>query len=266
MNNIQESSEIDSLRAHKPKFDIYPVRKAGVVRPGNVYYIPVTSFPIPSRERDRLMNFIGELCRQYAESAERPLFSYLSILHSVMKQEVLRQVVINMFDWRPKQMMAIVPNLPPPHTPSEEEINSGKDNFSLDNIHKMLPLMSLISRKDAVKPAYETLFGAGGCTFYASAHDEKRFLRMNKEVFGYRIEDPIYRAIDCLPFFTMSPLLEATDRQFMALHSVIDLYIGESIADEGLVITSRVCLDKTIAGLAPLIVGKEARIPEQLHA
>jgi hypothetical protein len=250
---------LNSLRAEKPIFDIYPVRKAGVVKPGNVYYIPVTSFPIPSRERNRLNQFLRELCGRYAELAERPLFSYLSILHSVMKQEVLRQVVINMFDWRPKQALAVMPNLPPPHTPSEEEINSVQEDFSLDKLHEMLPIMTLISRKAAVKSAYDTLFGAGGSVFYASSLDEKKFMLMTKEVFGYRIEDPIYRALDCLPFFRMNALLDATERQFKALYSVIDLYIGENIHDEGLIITSKVCLDKTMASLAHLIEGREPR-------
>jgi hypothetical protein len=40
---------------------------------------------------------------------------------------------------------------------------------------------------------------------------------------------------------------------------VVDLYIGENIHDEGLIITSAVCLDKTLAALAPLIEGKEPR-------
>jgi hypothetical protein len=249
----------DSLYSGKPIFDIYPVRKAGVVRPGNVYYIPVTSFPIPSRERNRLNRFLTELCVQYAKLVDRPLFCYLAILHSIMKQEVLRQVVVNMFDWRPKQALAFMPHLPPPHSPSQEEINSVQKDFSLDKIHEMLPMMTLISRKDAVKPAYDTLLGAGGSTFYLSPLDEKKFLRMTREVFGHRIEDPIYRSLDCLPFFGMNALLNATEAQFKALYSVVNLYIGENIHDGGLIITSNVNLDKTLASLAPLIEGREPR-------
>jgi hypothetical protein len=252
---MQNRPEANSLQANKPIYDIFPVRKAGVVKHGNVYYIPVTSFPIPSRERRRLLQFLGELRASYAEIAERPLFDYLSILHSIMKQEVLRQVVANMFDWRPKQVMAFLPNLPPPHTPSEEEINALREDFSIDRIHELLPMLTLISRKDAVKPAYDGLFGVGGSAYYASTLEQMNFLRKSKEVFGHRIEDPIYRALDCLPYFSMNAFLEATEAQFKALYSLIDLYLGESIQDEGLIITSRLCLDETIAGLAHLIEG-----------
>jgi hypothetical protein len=259
MKEAYNRSDGDSLYSGKPVIDIYPVRKAGVVKPGNVYYIPVTSFPVPLRERHRLNRFLTELCVQYAKLVDRPLFCYFGILHSIMKQEVLRQVVNNMFDWRPKQALALMPHLPPPHSPSKEEMNSVQKDFSLDKMHEMLPMMTLISRRAAVKPAYDTLFGGGGSAFFLSPLDEKRFLRMTKEVFGHRIEDPIYRSLDCLPFFDMNALLNATERQFKALHSVVDLYIGENIHDEGLIITSAVCLDKTLAALAPLIEGKEPR-------
>ena len=249
--NDQSESQIFRTRDSIP--EIYPVCKASVVKHGHVYYLPVSFFPIPSRERDRLNHFLAELCRHYAQLVEGSLSSYLSISNSVVKNEVLRQLVANMFDWRPRQMLALTPNQPPPQLPSEQEMNHLQQDFSIEKIHEMLPMMTFISRKSAVQSAYQTLFGAGGSCFYVSPLKEREFVRTMREVFGYRIEDPIFQALGCLPHFKMEILLEATGRQFEALYSVVDLYIGESLPDGGLVITSKVCLDQTLAELAKLI-------------
>ena len=253
MTDRDDRPESRSFQTRETIPELYPVRKASVIKHGHVYYLPVSYFPIPPRERARLNLFLGELCRRHARLVEGSLFNYLSISHLVMKNEVLRQVTANLFDWRPRQVLALTPNLPPPQMPSEDELNRIQQEFSVEKMHEMMPLMTLISRKGAVQSAYETLFGAGGSCLYVSALDELKFLRAAKEVFGYRIQDPIYQALGCLPLFNMEILLEATERQFKALFSMVDLYIGESVGDGGLVITSEVCLDQALAELVDLI-------------
>jgi hypothetical protein len=232
---------------------LYPVRKARVASPGHVYFIPVSSFPVPSGECGRLNQFLDALCGQYAESVEGPSFCYLAVLNSVLKDEALRLLVSKMFDWRPMQALAMFPSQAPPHLLTARERRDLEEDFSLEKLHQAAPMMTRISRKGAVKGAYADLLGTGGSAFYLSALDEQRFFRMTREVFGYRITEPIYQALKCLPFFYLDALLEATERQFQALQTVADLYIGESLEDGGVIITSSICLDRILARLAYLI-------------
>jgi hypothetical protein len=238
--------------------ELYPVRKVEVAEPGSVYYIPVSGFPLPELEREQLRRFGGELRNRYAQLAERPLFNYLGIINSVVEYEVLQLVVTHMFDWRPLQALAFLPELPPAHLPTAEEIRSGKSDFSPEKMHEIMPMMTCITRKNAVGPAYDALFGCGGATLYLSPLEEQKFFQMTKEVFGHRITEPMFQPLNCLPYFRISALLDATEGQFEAMYSTLGLYMGESMKDKGLVITCDRCLDEVIADLVDLL--KDGRV------
>jgi hypothetical protein len=241
------------MPTHAQPLDLNPVRKAEVPEPGNVYYIPVSGFPVPELGREQLKQFGGELRNRYSQLAERPLCNYLGIINSVLRHEVLQLVVTNMFDWRPLQAFAFLPELPPAHLPTAEEIHSWESDFSPEKMHEMMPMMTCIARKNAVGPAYDALFGCGGATLYVSPLEEGKFFQMTKEVFGYKITEPMFQLLNCLPYFRINALLDATERQFKALYSTLGLYIGESVKDEGLVITCDRCLDEVIADLVYLL-------------
>jgi hypothetical protein len=233
--------------------ELYPVRKAEVAEPGNVYYIPVAGFPLSEVEREQLKRFGGELRNRYAQLAERPLCNYLGIINSVLGHEVLQLVVTHMFDWRPLQVLAFLPELPPAHLPTAEEIRSLESDFSPDRGHEITPMVTCITRQNAVGPAYDVLFGCGGASLYVSPLEEQKFFQMTKEVFGHRITEPMFQPLNCLPYFRLNALLDATERQFKALYSTLGLYIGESVKDEGFVITCDRCLDEVIADLVYLL-------------
>jgi hypothetical protein len=233
--------------------ELHPVRKAEVAEPGNVYYIPVSGFPLPELEREQLRRFVGELRNRYAQLAERPLCNYLGIINSVLEHEVLQLVVTNMFDWRPLQASAFLPELPPAHLPTAEETRSLQGDFSRDRGHEITPMMTCITRRNAVGPAYDALFGCGGAALYLSLLEEQQFFRITKEVFGHRITEPTFQPLNCLPYFRINALLNATERQFKALYSAVSLYIGESVKDEGLVMTCDRSLDEVIADLVYLL-------------
>jgi hypothetical protein len=120
-------------------------------------------------------------------------------------------------------------------------------------MHEMMPMMTCITRKTAVGPAYDALFGWGGATLYLSPLEEQMFFQMTKEVFGHRITEPVVQLLNCLPYFRINALLDATERQFKALYSTLGLYVGESVKDDGLVITCDRCLDEVIADLVYLL-------------
>jgi hypothetical protein len=237
--------------------ELYPVRKVEVAEPGSVYYMPVSGFPLPELEREQLREFGSELRNRYAQLVERPLCNYLGIINSVLENEVLQLVVTNVFDWRPLQAWAFLPELPPAHLPSAEEIRSLQGDFSLERMHELIPMMTFITRKNAVGPAYDALFGCGGTTLYVSPLEEQKFFQITKEVFGHRLTQPMFRLLNCLPYFRINALLDATERQFKALYSTLGLYIGESVKDGGLVVTCDRCLDEVIADLVHLL--KDAR-------
>ena len=234
--------------------ELHPVRKAEGSQVGNVYFIPVTDFPIPELERERIKCFLSELKSQFIQLAGGSQFSLLGILNSVLEFEVLEKVGVNAFDWRPQIAMALFPDQPPPHLPGRAEATSWQNGFP---VHEVMPMITYITKKDAVLQAYEELFGCGGTLLYLSLLNVDRFFEKTKEVFGYKITDQCFQLINCLPAFRLDTLLNATDRQFQALYSMTDLFISESIQDGGVIITASKSLDKVISNLARLLRPEE---------
>jgi hypothetical protein len=247
-------SGLPDTRREQP--EIYPVRKVEVAETGNAYYIPVSQFPIPNAERKRIKLFLDELKKSYAALAETELLGCLGIISQVLEFEVLEKIGLKSFDWRPQLAMALLPDQPPPHIPSREEALSWKEGFP---VHEVMPMISYITKKNAVIEAYEELFGCGGTIFYNSVHDERKLFAKTKEVFGYKITDKCFQMMDCLPVLGIGTLLNATSNQFKALNSVAGLYIGESMRDEGMVIVSDKWLDREISKLTGLLLNKRDR-------
>jgi hypothetical protein len=236
--------------------ELYPVRKAEVADKGNVYFIPVSRFPIPVAERKSIKRFLDELQKRYAGLAETELLGCLGIISNVLEFEVLEKIGLNVFDWQPQLAMAVFPDQPPPHVPSREEALSWKEGFP---VHEVMPMISYITRKNALGEAYAELFGCGGTIFYTTALEERKLFAKTKEVFGYKITDKSFQMMDCLPVLGIDTLLKATSSQFRALYSVAGLYIGESMRDEGLIIISDRWLDKEISELAHILLDKRKR-------
>jgi hypothetical protein len=240
--------------------ELFPVRKAAVADRGNVYYIPVSGFPLPDAERKSIKLFLDELQLRYAGLVETEPLGCLGIISKVLEFEVLEKIGRNVFDWQPQLAMAIFPDQPPPHVPSREEALSWKEGFP---VHEVMPMISYITRKNAVKEAYDELFGCGGTILYATVLEERKLFAKTKEVFGYKITDKSFQMMDCLPVLGIDVLLNATSSQFRALHSVAGLYIGESMRDEGVVIASDRWLDREISELACLLLNKRKRLSSE---
>ncbi len=241
------------------QIELYPVRKAEVADRGNVYFIPVSNFPIPDAERKSIKRFLDELQKRYASLIETDLLGCLGIISNVLEFEVLEKIGLNVFDWQPQLAMAVFPDQPPPHVPSREEALSWKEGFP---VHEVMPMISYITKKNAVGEAYEELFGCGGTIFYATVLDERKLLAKAKEVFGYKITDKSFQMMDCLPVLGIDTLLNATSTQFRALSSFAGFYVGESMRDEGVVIVSDKWLDREISELAHILSDKRKRQSE----
>jgi len=245
MNNV-----ITSYRSEKIKIDLYPACRVSVTEHGNVYFIPVSRFPIPEIERTSIRNFLNQLLKSYLDSAGSDLISCLGILNKVLEYEIIEKVCDNQFDWRSKMAIALFPDQPPPRIPSREEIISWKEVVSG---HDVVPMITYITRKYAVTEAHESLFGCGGTILYISPHEREKLLAKTKDIFGYKITAQCFQVMDCLPVLEIDALLKATDHQFQALYSAIGLYIGESMRDGGIIIISDRGLDREIADLTYLL-------------
>ncbi len=232
------------------EFELYPVRKAAVANGGNVYYLPVTQFPIPTSEKRVIKPFLERLMALHEDLEEKKLHHYLGVVDSALEFEVLEKVGEKILDWKPEMALALLPDLPSPHLPSREEVMALQDP---SKVREMMPMIACINDMPAVADAYESLFGCGGLALFVSAHEKKQFYDKNRQVFGHKIKIPCFQSLNCLPFFRVDPLLKATEKQYLALYSVLSLYIGESVLDEGLVIISNRCLDKIISDLAHLL-------------
>lgn len=225
---------------------LYPFQKITVSAPASVYYLGVPSFPIPDPWRDAIKELIEKLQGNFCAEFDGKMLTYLGIIHSMLKPELLRALVNNNLDWRPTAALALLPDQPAPRIPSVEEVIEWEGNIPLDEV---MPLITYITKPNAVKEASDMLFGKGALAFYISPLGEQAFLNKTKEVFGYVIEDPALNVINCLPFFRIDALLPANERQFRALFCTLDLYIGESAKDGGYVIVSSKCLDDEVMEL-----------------
>jgi hypothetical protein len=244
------------FRSQSDQIELFPVRKAEVAERGNVYFIPVSRFPIPDAERKSIKSFLDELQKRYASLIETELLGCLGIISNVLEFEVLEKIGLNVFDWQPQLAMAVYPDQAPPHVPSREEALSWKEGFP---VHEVMPMISYITKKNAVGEAYEELFGCGGTVFYATVLDERKLLAKAKEVFGYKITDKSFQMMECLPVLGIDTLLNATSTQFRALYSFAGFYVGESMRDEGVVIVSDKWLDREISELARMLSDKRER-------
>jgi hypothetical protein len=228
------------------KEKLYPFQKVTVSAPASVYYLGVDSFPVPDRWRGVIKELIQRLQDLFCAESGSRLLTYLGVIHSMLKPELLRALMTNNLEWRPNTALALLPDQPAPRIPSVEEVIEWEGNIPLDEV---MPLITCITKPNAVKEASDQLFGKGALAFYISPLGEQAFLKKVKEVFGYVIEDPALNVINCLPFFRMNALLPANERQFRALFCALDLYIGESAEDSGYVIVSSKCLDDEIIEL-----------------
>jgi hypothetical protein len=233
---------------------LYPFQKITVRAPASVYYLGVPSFPIPDRWRDTVKDMIEKLQGRFCAEPRPQMLTYLGVIHSMLKPELLRALMTNNLEWRPTTALALLPDQPTPRVPSVEEVIEWEGNIPLDEV---MPLITYITKPNAVKEASDLLFGKGALAFYISPLGEQAFLKKMKEVFGYVIEDPALNVFDCLPFFRVDALLPANERQFKALFCALDLYVGESAKDGGYVIVSSKCLDDEIIELVSLFKSRD---------
>ena len=225
---------------------LYPFQKLTVPAPASVYYLGVPSFPIPDRWRNTIKEMIEKLQGQVCAEHRGQALTFLGVIHSMLKPELLRALMTNNLEWRPTAAIALLPDQPAPRIPSVEEVIEWEGDIPLDEV---MPLITYITRPNAVKEASDLLFGKGALAFYISPLGEQAFLKKMKEVFGHVIEDRALNVINCLPFFRVDALLSANEKQFRALFCALDLYVGESAEDSGYVIVSSKCLDDEVMEL-----------------
>jgi hypothetical protein len=234
--------------------ELLPFQKITVTPPASVYYLDTPTFPMRERERGKIKELIISLAGRFPGDERQQLFSYLGIIHSMLRPELLRAISMNKLEWRPMTALALLPGQPPPRIPDVEEVVERGGDISPDEV---LPAITYITKQSAVREASDRLFGMGALAIYVTSLEEQQFFRKTKEVFGHTIEDDALKFMNCLPFFAMDALMRATERQFRALFSVLELYIGESARDMGYIIISNKCLDDEIIELVSLFKSRD---------
>jgi hypothetical protein len=250
------------IHSESNRLELYPVCRVSISGNGNVYFIPVSRFPISDTERKSIRYFLDELWRCYSNLAESNLRRYLGILNKVIEFDILEKMCLHMFDWPTQVAIALSPDHPPSPLPTREEVLSWKE---MPSAHEFIPMITYMAREGALAEAHEELFGCGGTILYTSTHGEEKLFAKTKEIFGYKISSPYLQFMQCLPVLEINDLLEATDNQFKALHSAIGLYIGESMRDRGVVIISDKNLDRKIADLVYLLPDGCKRGRSRIH-
>lgn len=250
LKRLKRNPNSDKAEIYEDLPDLLPVLKARVADQGNVYFIPVSNFPISESERNRLKLFVDKLHLSYADLIGRELSGCLGVVSEVLEFDIIEKIGVNSFDWQPKMAIALNPELPPPHIPGREEALAWKEGFP---VHQVMPMISYITKKSIIGEAYNELFGCGGTIFYSSTLNSDKFFEKNKDVFGYRITDKCFQLMECLPMMGLNTFLEATTNQFRALYSSMGLYVCESKRDNGIIIVSDRILDKELYELSVIL-------------
>jgi hypothetical protein len=117
---------------------LYPFQKVAVPAPASVYYLGVPSFPIPDRWRNTIKEMIEKLLGQFCAELGGQALTYLGVIHSMLKPELLRALMTNNLEWRPTAALALLPDQPAPRIPSVEEVIEWEGNIPLDEVMPLI--------------------------------------------------------------------------------------------------------------------------------
>ena len=284
MKPISDSSKDERRRERVQPLqtakDLLPLRKASV-SDFHLYWIPVSSWPVPLREREWLLQFLGNLdAMMESQSGLRGEF----FLDYQTAKEVERVFLKNASERLPFLGLARKPGAPLPKAPTGEQLRKaahGDDEF---DIARHTPTYCYWLMNKDLPRVLPLFFGHGGASMIYLAPDPKTvpfkiphkeeinelfpglplgkleamnaavaamqdgFLAKSKELFGVGLEEePQY---DGLPFIV--PLLETADfsrqpeEERQKWFELFQFHWRESPIDGGIFLASKLDIEEGI--------------------
>ncbi|HKX30871.1 MAG TPA: hypothetical protein VJ302_24490 [Blastocatellia bacterium] len=186
--------------------------------------------------------------------------------YTVFDQSYVYPNLVKVFASRSAAFMAmpaigVNPEHGPPRFPTKEDMEAldqqqlaaitdeKKEGTTLQDFFSDLPAGAYwIKQNHAL--ARELLFGEGGWGFILSPLEETPFLEKTKALLLEGVEDEALKSMPfVMPFLRMDYFLNEIPRRLHRWFEILDLYLGESPKDGGLVIASRACLDELLVEL-----------------
>jgi hypothetical protein len=235
---------------------------------GFAWVVAVTGFPIPEPELGTVREFCEKLlaavCQEAAEAD----------LEVVLRQRRLEGAYLETFvdsagNWIPRQCVGLIPHKPPPHVPTQEEIedldprNFGSSGgvLSLD----LLPeLVFRISADPGKTECFRSMLGHGAVGVFLSRLRAHALYQRWKDVFGHRVTDRVFRAVPLVPLLGVKSFERVSAEELAGWFDSFELYVAESVEDQGILIASARNLDATIQGLAQRLPRLEKPAPKEI--
>jgi hypothetical protein len=249
--------------------DIKPIQKVHELQAGHVYLLPVSAYPLPAAEAQWVRTFSEKLIAEIKK--DRPnLRMEVIIRQGGIYTGLLDHFVENASRWMPEQGLAIIPHRPPPHIPTQEEMEN-IDPRSLGAGDRppafdfMPELIFRINNSGGREEAFRIMGGHSALHVFLTEVNESDLISNWKEVFGATVRERIFRAMPLfVPLFGIRSFSGVPEEKIISWLASLDLYIGESLEDNGIVIVSGNNIDNLIGAvlnnLPALTIEPEAEI------
>jgi hypothetical protein len=283
-NTSRDREKRGRLHPEHTAKDLLPLRRAPAVSHCYLYWVPVSSWPIPTGERAWLLQFLGGLhALVKSETTLRGEF----FLDYQTAGHVHRPFLKNALELLPFLGMARRPGAPIPEPPTADELKkaaAGDGEFDMSqhtptscywflnqDLERLLPLffgyggasmMYLAPDPNATPPEIPYLdeikeifpempYSKLEAMNSAAASMSDAFLKKSKDLFGVGLEEePVYEG---LPFIL--PLLQTSDftgqpqEVWETWYQLFELHWRESPPDRGVFLASRLDLEDKIVEL-----------------
>ena len=237
-----------------PSEDLHPVQRLSFIPVGAVYLVPVSNFPMPQGE----LHWVRDFCESLMAHVQSAIGGLE--VEVIIKQSRLYTGLVDHFAdhapmWMPQQGVAVIPHLPPPHVPTQSEIESIDPRCLTPNGAGFPPdivpeLVFQIADEGGKKEARQSMGGHGALSVFLSRLKESELHKRWNELFIKRVTDRLFRTAPLFtPLFGARSFRDVPEDEVAAWLETFELFIGESVEDKGIVIVARESLDVLIANL-----------------
>jgi len=170
--------------------------------------------------------------------------------------------VLKAIDYLPLGVAGYVPGSEPTRFPRYDDVKNvdaklaydkmmeKKEDFRMHDVFPHAPKMLHFIMADQ-EMARQNLMGRGGFTYFISKLPPADFTNLTKQMMAEFTKDPLMLEIPMVvPLFNSASFTAGSAAHMKRWYPMLDLYVGESPDDKGIIIASNRCLDEQLAEYA----------------
>ncbi|HEV2401148.1 MAG TPA: hypothetical protein VGS27_29715 [Candidatus Sulfotelmatobacter sp.] len=280
------------------KQDLYPLYRAHDLDWCLLYWIPVSSFPIPSGQRQWLMTFLDRLTSTLVEKFGLRLETFLQ--YKVLYPKLMKAFVSSAVEFRPVPGLGRKPGAKLPAAITEQDIQDMLEGKKYD-FNDWVADYSYWFVTKATKKQRELFLGYGGMTTLflkadsnatppilpitkgmrkhftvfqsldvdaAIAHTfalKDAFQQKSKQLFGDGLSgEPQFQGLRfILPLLGTQDFFSQPTVEREKWFELFDVYVNESSVDKGIIIATRLDLEQHLIDLVKQLTDEGTRYPER---